>query len=272
MRFAIIRKGREACSQASDFFVLNGGFGTSLPTLSFRSMICAFTCAAACLICYAQEEVQEIPEEQKLLFSVMGYGDDLFEDIKFVDVYEQRMTLEFRPDRRSKVYVHPIIGKRIRFFREEIDEEGRQIDVEIAVANVSEIERRALILFLDTPDRPSGLPYTVFVADESDEAFNGGDFRFLNLSGAPLYWRAGTESAVIHMGFSPVVSYDPSDRSAFPIALAARVKDDWEIVFSTRSQSHPSLGTLFIIKPPLDPNSLRIRVHANRNRLRPEGS
>ncbi len=267
-----ISKGRETCPQVSGTGIKDGGLGISLPTLGLRLLISAFTGAATCLACSAQEEFEEVAEEEKLFFSVMAYGNDLFEEIKFVDVYERPLTLEFRPDRRSKVYVHPIIGKRIRFFRDDVDERGVPIEVEVAVADVSEIQRRALILFLDKPDRQSDLPYSILVADESDEVFNGGDFRFLNLSGAPLYWRAGTESAVVETGFSPVVSYDPSDRSAFPIALAARVRDEWEIVFSTRSQSHPSLGTLFIIKSPLEPGSLRVRVHANRNRLRPEGS
>ena len=216
-----------------------------------------------------KDVVNDTNAEPVRLFSVMAYGDDFFKGIKFVNAEEERVELGFRPDRRSKVYSHPLEEKRIRFFREVVDEEGAVRDVTVAEANVEGIEERALIVFLDEQRYDATYPYSLRVADESSNTFGGGSFRFLNLCKSNLYWRIGGESAEVTSGFSPVVSFQPEERTPRPIALAVRVGEEWKIVFSTRSQSHPGNGTLFIVKPPLTPDSLHVRVHALRDRLFP---
>jgi len=215
---------------------------------------------------YGQEEFEENP---KRLFSVMAYGDDFFEGIKFVDAEERRVDLEFRPDRRSKVYAYDPEDSKIIFFREVVDEKGVVRDVPVAEADVEDIGERALIVFFESRAEDSPYPYALRVADESEAAFSGGGFRFLNVCNVPLFWRIGSESGEFGTGFSPVVSYEADDRGARSIALAIRVGEEWKIVFSTRSQSHPDLGTLFVVKPPLEKNSLHVRVHALRDRLLP---
>ncbi len=217
--------------------------------------------------CFAQDEFEEIPEEQKLYFTVMAFGNDMFQDIMFEDVYKRRLNLDFKPDARSQFYVVPLLGKRIRFFRELVDEEGRMIDSEVAVANVSEISKQALLVFLDIRDRETGNPYTVYVASESPSDFGPGAFRFLNLSGAPIMWRIGNESALVDFGFSKTILRDPTSPTFFPIQLAVRHQDAWNIVFSTKTVADPGYGTLYIIKPPIDPNSLKVRVKKSKNRM-----
>ena len=241
-----------------------------LSKAAYRTWILAGWLVSMILPVFGQEDVaDDTNEKPNRLFSVMAYGNDFFHGIKFVDANEERINLEFRPDRRSKVYSHSLEEKRIRFFREVVDEEGTVRDVTVAEADVGGVEERALVVFLDGEDGNAAYPYSLRVSDESSHVFGGGSFRFLNLCETTLYWRVGGESAEVGTGFSPVVSYEPDDRTPRPIALAVRVGEEWKIVFSTRSQSDPENGTLFIVKPPPTPDSLHVRVHALRDRLFP---
>ena len=241
-----------------------------LSKAAYRALFFAWWLGSMALSIYGQKDVLNDTNGKPVrIFSVMAYGDDFFHGIKFVNAEEERVDLEFRPDRRSKIYSHPLEEKRIRFFREVIDEEGVVRDMTVAEADVEGIEERGLIIFLDEQRHDAMYPYSLCVADESSNVFAGGSFRFLNLCNTDLYWRIGGESAEVTSGFSPVVSYKPEDRTPRPIALAVRVGEEWKIVFSTRSQSHPENGTLFIVKPPPTPGSLHVHVHALRDRLFP---
>ncbi len=201
-------------------------------------------------------------EIDSLRFRVMAFGDAFFEGIRFENVSEETELLTFNPYRRSKAYEHPKKERMLVFFEEVEDERGRMSRRDLARIDVSKLGDRALLVFTDLPDRENELQYSVLVVDESEMVFGPGAIRFLNLTGAQLVSLVGEERILLGGGFSEVVQRDAADRVPIMFRFAVEVGGEWKSVFATRRQSHEETGTLFILKPPVERDSLKIRVNA----------
>jgi len=202
-------------------------------------------------------------------FSVMAYGDRSFEDIHFTDAEGRVVELAFRPDRRSELYWAPRNASELAFFDFVSDGEGGLRRRTLARADVRAFRERGLLAFVSMRDEARGLPYTVFAASEDEEVFGRGCLRALNVSGATLMARIGAETFALPLGFSEAFCFGEEKGQPQRVAFAVRYRDRWTTVFSTRLAPDPRRGALLALKPPLEPDSLRLRVTPLIERLPP---
>ncbi len=209
---------------------------------------------------------QSEDEGEAFEFTTRAFGDDFFEGIQYYNAEGERETLAFDPYRRTGIYRAPLGLSAIEFVRVRVDDRGRESEERIAVADLSEIESRAFLVFFAERDYERNLPYRIYVADESPGEFEAGHVRFLNLSGPPLLARVGDETFSLDMGFGGDLQFDPEAIEEQPFEFAVRVGDEWKIVYSTGFRAHPEVGTVAILKPPVTLGSLRLQVELSQRR------
>lgn len=202
-------------------------------------------------------------------FTARAFGDDLFDGFRFKDAKDNSQELVFSPHRRTPVFEVADDAREVLFYRLATNEEGREIELPIAVADLSEVESRALVVLLAMRDGQRSLPFTALVADESPGRFDAGRIRFLNLSGPRLMARVGESSFPLEFGFGEDLILDPESGVEFPFEFAVRLENRWKIVYSSGLRAHPQVGTLAILKPPALENSLQIQVELTAERVYP---
>lgn len=201
---------------------------------------------------------------EKNVFRVLGYGDGFFQDIFFErEGFEgeiETVVLGFAPDRRSKPYQIPIDTDSVVFYREQDTGQDSKSRIEVGRVEWAPGASVATLLFLELSEFAENKEYRILFIDESPEQWGGGDFRFLNLAGSELDLRLGDETFDLQQGLPQ--TYTVSGKTTEPIRLSLFV--DWEgerhMVYSIRTAPDPRFGKFMVIKPPTDPESLRIRV------------
>lgn len=197
-----------------------------------------------------------------LTFCVAGYGNDFFEGIKFESEDGIVAELEFRPNRRSRPYALGGGPSEIVFFSERIDDQGKPERLARAVGRIGgDVERVLLVFFApDLRSPPSGMSYSVLSLDESAAAFGPGDLRFLNLTGAPLLARVGAEG--IEVASLDTAHARLADRvgAALDFSLSLDVEGRRQSVCTTQLVPDSLYGLLYVIKPPVRPDGLRVRL------------
>ncbi len=198
-------------------------------------------------------------------FRVLGYGDSRFEGI-FVRTDDQEdealVELAFQPNRRSRSYVLPD-GAEIEFVTKSIDERGRERLNLVARARSVAGAEQLLFLFITKADAfgaTEDLPYQVVTLDESPSAFGPGDVRLINLTGAILKGQLGASVFEAEPGVSPILRLPLDSETPQPMRFAVAYQDSWRIVHSTMTRADRRYGALLALKPPVDPDSLRLRV------------
>ena len=219
---------------------------------------------------FGADATEESKLDDSFLFTARAFGDDAFEGIHFFDADDEDVEIAFDPRFRTPVQRLPEGIDEVSFFKVLKDEKGRDYEQVVAVADLSDVESRAMLVFLAQRDAVRNLPYSVIVADESPGVFEGGTVRFLNLAGARLVGRLGDDSFPLEFGFGTDLNYDAENVGEMPIEFAVVVGDQWEIVYSTGFRVHPKYGTLVLIKPPTRADSLRVQVEIRRMRVYPE--
>ena len=219
---------------------------------------------------FGADAVEESDFDDSFLFTARAFGDDAFAGIHFHDADDEDVEIAFDPRFRTTVKRLPEGIDKVSFFKVLKDEKGRDYEQVVAVADLSDVESRAMLVFIAQRDAVRNLPLTVIVADESPGVFEGGTVRFLNLAGARLVGRLGDDSFPLEFGFGTDLNYDVENIGEMPIELAVVVGDQWKIVYSTGFRVHPKYGTLVLIKPPTSADSLRIQVEIRRMRVYPE--
>lgn len=209
---------------------------------------------------------QEESEEKMFQFTTRAFGNDYFDGIYFKDAEDELALLKFSPYERIGVYNLPEGKTEVAFVRLVADGFGKEREETIAVANLEGIESRAFIVFVAKRDTRRNLPYTIHVADESPGKFEAGKLRFLNLSGPPLLARVGDETYSLEYGFGGDIQFDPKNIEEVRFQFAVRTSDEWKIVFSSGFRAHPEVGTLAILKPPAQIDSLQIQVERTHRR------
>ncbi len=209
-------------------------------------------------------------ESEYFEFTARAFGDDLFKEIRYHDAEKESKELSFDPRYRTTIQRLPKNSNQALFFKIVTNDRGREQEEPVALADLSGIESRALLIFLAKPDMKRGLPYTVLVADESPGKFEQGHLRFLNLAGPTLMARVGNESFPLEFGFGRDMRFDPGSIQEVPFEFAVRMKEGWKIVYSTGFRAHPDIGTLAILKPPVRADSLRIQVDLRTQRVYPK--
>ncbi len=216
------------------------------------------------------DAVEELDFDDSFLFTARAFGDDAFAGIHFHDADDEDVEIAFDPRFRTTVKRLPEGIDKVSFFKVAKDEKGRNYEQVVAVADLSDVESRAMLVFLAQRDAVRNLPFTVIVADESPGVFEGGTVRFLNLAGARLVGRLGDDSFPLEFGFGADLNYDVENIGEMPIEFAVVVGDRWKIVYSTGFRVHPKYGTLVLIKPPTRADSLRVQVEIRRMRVYPK--
>ena len=219
---------------------------------------------------FGADAVEESDFDDSFLFTARAFGDDAFAGIHFHDADDEDVEIAFDPRFRTTVKRLPEGIDKVSFFKVLKDEKGRDYEQVVAVADLSDVESRAMLVFIAQRDAVRNLPLTVIVADESPGVFEGGTVRFLNLAGARLVGRLGDDSFPLEFGFGTDLNYDVENIGEMPIEFAVVVGDQWKIVYSTGFRVHPKYGTLVLIKPPTSADSLRIQVEIRRMRVYPE--
>ena len=219
---------------------------------------------------FGADAVEESDFDDSFLFTARAFGDDAFAGIHFHDADDEDVEIAFDPRFRTTVKRLPEGIDEVSFFKVAKDEKGGNYEQVVAVADLSDVESRAMLVFIAQRDAVRNLPLTVIVADESPGVFEGGTVRFLNLAGARLVGRLGDDSFPLEFGFGTDLNYDVENIGEMPIELAVVVGDQWKIVYSTGFRVHPKYGTLVLIKPPTSADSLRIQVEIRRMRVYPE--
>lgn len=209
---------------------------------------------------------QEEPEEKTFQFTTRAFGNDYFEDIRYYDAEGELTLLEFSPYERTGVYHLPQDATEIAFVRLIPDGRGREREEIVAVADLDGIESRAFIVFLAKEDERRQMPYTIYIADESPGKFEAGKLRILNLAGPPLLARVGDETYSLEYGFGGDIQFDPNSIEEVRFQFAVRVSEAWKIVYSSGFRAHPEVGTLAILKPPAQIDSLQIQVERTQRR------
>ena len=62
------------------------------------------------------------------------------------------------------------------------------------------------------------------------------------------------------------IEFDPKNIEEVRFQFAVRTSDEWKIVFSSGFRAHPEVGTLAILKPPAQIDSLQIQVERTHRR------
>ncbi len=209
---------------------------------------------------------QEESKARAFQFTTRAFGNDYFEGIYFRDVEGELALLEFSPFERTGIYDLPENATEVVFFRLVTDGRGLESEETIAVANLEGIESRAFVVFVAKQDPMRNLPYSIYVADESPGKFEAGKLRFLNLAGPPILARVGDETYSLEYGFGGEIQFDPNSIDEVRFQFAVRVSDSWKIVYSSGFRAHPLVGTLAILKPPSQIDSLQIQVEQTQRR------
>lgn len=213
-------------------------------------------------VCWGDALYNKASEEDSLVFTVMGFGESMFEDILFENVDGDLQELVFDPYGRSRAYRVPKGERVIEFLKEVAYANGKVRRQSIARFDTSDISRRGLLVFYPNYARDGDSLYNIIGVDESDDRFGPGAFRFLNLTGTGLLTQIESQEQLLSTGFSDVFQFDYENRKPISFQFAAKVKDQWKLVYATKRQSDMRRGTLFILKPPAKIDSLKIGVHA----------
>lgn len=203
----------------------------------------------------------EGPEQDLFTFTVMAFGDSMFEGIRFENAKGDFEELSFDPYGRSRAYRVDSDERDLEFFSE-VTRKGKVSHQRIGRFDASSMGYRGLLVFYPNYQGQGDLRYQIIGVDESDANFGPGAFRFLNLTGTGLLSRIAEEEQLLETGFSDVFRFDSEDRKPISFQFAAKVKEKWKLVYATKRQSDKRRGTLFILKPPSSIDSLKIRVHA----------
>lgn len=222
--------------------------------------------ALACLVCWVGSFLfGEELEDESILFRVLGYGPDFFDGIKFereTDEGAEIETLAFQPDRRSRVYRMPSSEASLTFFREEMSDEGDGLVRRLlGVVELEPDERELTLVFIEESESADEDSFLILPLNESEEVWGAGCFRFLNLSGAPLEMSLGELDGPLGQGISEVVRFKLSEpRELLKLRLSLQWEGRRQVIYSTRVLPDLRRGKLFVVKPPLEEGSLKIRV------------
>ena len=216
------------------------------------------------------QDLERLVEEDVFLFTARAFGDDFFEGIRFQDDARNEVEMDFDPYSRTRIYSIRSDQTELSFFRWILGPDGEAVQETVAVADLEDVESRALLAFLSIRDAERNLPYTVLVADESPGAFEAGSLRFLNLSGSSLLARVGDDTLPLGFGFGGDIRFEDIPSLKMPFEFAVRVSGAWKRIYSTNISLHPELGTLAILRPPRELDSTRIQVELKQSRVFPE--
>ena len=215
---------------------------------------------AACPVA-AQDADNELPESEPV-FRVLGFGDSYFQGLKYEAPNREVVELEFRPNRRSVAYAVPKDPSLITFFTEEEDprRRDRARRVTQAVARIQSSMQEVLLVFLFEGEQRDRLSYKVEVLDESPETFDAGVYRFLNLTGVEMKARLGESIFDLRDGLSEPIRIPVQQDNPIPFQIAVSLSTGWRIVHSTHTLPDAQYGSLYVLKPPLQQDSLDLRV------------
>lgn len=216
------------------------------------------------------EDSESRLSSDSFLITARAFGDDHFEGIYYEDSEKKNRLLKMNPTHRTPIHVLKRGTSRVSFFKIVADGRNRESKQAVAMADLSGIESRALLIFLYQEDPVNNLPYTVLVADESPGKFKPGQLRFLNLCGPPLLGRLGEATFPLEFGFGSDFNFEAEQSEEMPIEFAVRVAGGWKIVYSAGFRPNPNIATLALIKPPKRVDSLRIQVEYMAARVYPE--
>lgn len=224
-----------------------------------RSRILVTLWAATCgVAAMGQTE----PGEPALQFRVVGFGESFFEGLRYESERGETQELKFLPDRRSRLYPIYRDMREIEFFVEDLDDRGRPQRVAQAKALVEPGARQVLFVFLGEGVGATGreLAYQTLVLDESPGRFGPGDIRMLNLTSAPLDGRLGEGTVRLEPRSSALarVVSEPPQPVGFSLFVDAGSRR--RLVCETRLMPDSMYGLLYVIKPPSQSGSLRVRL------------
>lgn len=211
----------------------------------------------------AQDVESESDLEEQLTFSVLGYGNGFFDGIFFEkegDEGMEKVELVFFPDRRSPRYTVPADLASLRFFSETTDAKGRTVRVDRGQLRPPTGSERLLLLFREGPAFADKGVFDIQAIDESDDEWGAGCFRFLNLTGGSLQGALGEYAGEIEPGLSAIIRFPLDERRPLRLQFSLEQGGKKRVIYATETLPDANYGKLLVIKPPLEPDSLRIRV------------
>lgn len=185
--------------------------------------------------------------------------------------------LKFRARRRSDPYTYQG-PPRMDFYREAgVNEEGEIIYGVVASVYLDEANRQPLIFFLaDNRNNNGGRPnFRTLVMDDSPAAFPNGYLKILNACGANLIGQIGDQRLELGFGLSPswpLSRLSTGRRGYVDIALAVRIRDDYELVFRNNVDFSENVRSIIILRPPRRSNSIQINTYLLEETISPEQS
>lgn len=197
-------------------------------------------------------------------FRVLGYGDGLFQGIFFeregLEGEKEMVELAFTPDRKSRPYQIPTDSSRVVFYREEDAGQNSKRRIEVGRVSWAASASAATLVFLEQSDFSETKEFGILFIDESPESWGAGDFRFLNLAGADMDIRLGDETFALEQGLSQIYTVSGKTRVPFRLSLFVDWEGERRMVYSMRTIPDAKHGKMFVLKPPTELGSLRVRV------------
>lgn len=193
-------------------------------------------------------------------FRVLGFGDSRFEALCFWDEDKNLVPLAFTPNRRSRLYPVPKGASRLEILERSVDAKGKEILNTVGVADLDGSASLQLLLFLATGYGADSVRYSIETLDESPKAFGPGAVRFVNLSGASLKGQLGDAVFDLENQAMQLHRLPLGVQESQPFRLAVLSDNEWRIVHSTMTRADERYGTLLVVKPPVNEDSLRVRV------------
>lgn len=214
------------------------------------------------IVCYASVLHGQARAERD--FYVLGYGEGLFEGIRYEttdpDGEKEEVMLEFIPDQRSFPYPLSENVDRLSFFAISEIPDGTEKRKIVGSVEIQSDGSDVLLIFLEDEGFQESGEYKILAFSESEENWGPGKFRLLNLSGAALQVDFGRERFELSDGSSKIVSFDIDDRIAQRLQIAVFWNGNSRDVLNTWLLPDRNYGKLLVLKPPLHAGSLKLRI------------
>ncbi len=184
-------------------------------------------------------------EEKTVTVDFMGLSlPDAVDGIYYV-VGDIKCPVEFSPGFLSREYHYHGLPKLV-FYRDEPDSEGVMQPVEVASIKLPRGASKLSLLFV--PDGNAEGHYRIRAFADDANKFQGGGYRFVNMTNRHIAVALGEERRELNRGQSVVIGMTEQSRSAtVQVKLAAAAKEEWKLIFSTNWAVNPRVRTLVII-------------------------
>ena len=202
---------------------------------------------------------QEAPSTVRINFSVFPLGPGDWSGLYYSPVGDPRSSVEeifFNPHERTMGYRYSGPAE-MHFYREWVDAEGALAYRTIATADLLPTNEDRILFFQPSPEQTKRFKVDVMI--ETPDSFPDQSIVFYNTTNVPFFGKLGSQHVELRPGISDPIDVSPYFEEPAPIALVVNDGKKLRKVLMNKLRFSPQRRTLFILRPPKEAGSLRIR-------------